>query len=339
MTSNLSTPTNDAPTSRRNWVAWAARYRELSIFFFILALAIVVGIRAPVFLSPGNFRDILMTISILLIVALGQTMVIITGGIDLSVSSTIGLTAMMCAATVVVFPTIPMPLVLLLGMVLGAILGTVNGLVIAYGNVPPIITTLGTLSIFRGLVFYFSQGDYVNAFEMPAAFKTLAKGAPLGIPNLILIAALVAIIVWFFLNYTRTGRDIYAVGGNKEAAAVAGVRVSRTIFLVYLLSGLLAGLAGVLWAARVESAQTNTALGFELQTVAASVVGGVNILGGSGTVPGVALGALLLGMINNALTLVKISSFVQMALQGGLILLAVLVDSAISRRVKRMAGK
>lgn len=329
--------TNSDSSSGRNWVAWVARYRELSIVFFILILAVVVGLRAPVFLSAANFRDILMTISILLICALGQTMVIITGGIDLSISAVIGLTAMMVAATVAVVPGFPIWAAPLLGMALGAVLGAVNGVVIAWGNVPPIIMTLGTLSIYRGLVFFYSQGDYVNAFEMPAGFKLLAKGTLFGIPNLILIAVAVAIIVWYFLNYTRTGRDIYAVGGNKEAAAVAGIRVQRTLFLVYLLSGLLAGLAGVLWAARVESAQTNTALGFELQTVAASVVGGVNILGGSGTVAGVALGALLLGMINNALTLVKINPFIQIALQGALILTAVLVDSAISKRMKRAA--
>jgi rhamnose transport system permease protein len=156
---------------------------------------------------------------------------------------------------------------------------------------------------------------------------------------LILVALLVALAIYFFLNYTRPGRDIYAVGSNPDAAQMAGVRVQRTLFMVYLLSGLLCGLAGVLWASRFESAQTNTALGFELQTVAASVVGGVNIFGGSGTVPGVMLGALLLGIINNSLTLIRISPFWQLAAQGLLILLAVIADAAISRRIMRLLGR
>jgi rhamnose transport system permease protein len=325
--------------TRGSWWQAVARYREMGILFFILLLVGAVGLRSPNFLALDNFRNILLNISILLIVALGQMMVIITRGIDLSVSSIIALTAMMVSVTLVNFPQIPVGLLLPLGMVLGAVLGIFNGLVIAVGGVPPIIATLGTLSVYRGLVFFYSQGNYVNAFEMPAAFKALAKGAPLGVPNLILIALTVAILVWLFLNYTRPGRDIYAVGGNPEAAQVAGIRVQRIIFMVYVISGLLCGLAGVLWASRVESAQTNTALGFELQTVAASVVGGVNIAGGTGTVPGVALGALLLGIINSALTQVRISPFWQLAAQGLLILLAVIFDLAITRRVTRSGAR
>ena len=320
---------------RRSWILLLGRYREVGILIFIVILVAGVSIRSPYFFSASNFRDILMNISILLIVALAQTMVIITRGIDLSVSSSIALVAMMVGATIVLFPTLPIPLLLLLGIAIGGVLGAFNGVIIAVGNVPPIIATLGTLSVYRGLVFYFSQGNYINAFEMPTAFKQLAKGTPLGVPNLIVIAVGVAILVYYFLNYTRAGRDIYAVGGNPDAAQVAGVRVQRVIFMVYVISGLACGLAGGLWASRVESAQTNTALGFELQTVAASVVGGVNIAGGSGTVPGVALGALLLGIITSARTQVRISPFWQQATQGLLILLAVIVDLAIRNRAAR----
>src|SRR5690606_35282 len=140
-----------------------------------------------------------------------------------------------------------------------------------------------------------------NAFEMPQSFKQLTKAAPLGLPNLIFFAIVVVILAYYFLNFTRWGRDIYTLGSNPDAARMAGIRTQRVIFMVYLISGLACGLAGVLWASRFEAAQTNTATGFELQTVAASVVGGVNMLGGSGTVPGVLLGALLLGIIENSL--------------------------------------
>jgi rhamnose transport system permease protein len=222
-----------------------------------------------------------------------------------------------------------------LGMALGAVLGSFNGLIISYGKVPAIIATLGTLSIYRGMVFFYSQGTWINSFELPKAFKLLSKGTPLGLPNMVIIAIVFAIAVYFFLNYTRTGRDIYAVGGNPEAAQLVGIRRQRIIFLVYLLSGIACGLAAVLWASRFESAQTNTALGFELQTVAASVVGGVSISGGVGTVPGVLLGALLLGIIENSLPLVRISPFWQLALQGLLILIAVVTDSLIMRSAQR----
>ncbi|WP_026370583.1 ABC transporter permease [Kallotenue papyrolyticum] len=314
------------------------RFREAGILLFIVALAALVTWRTPAFLTFSNLRDILLNISILVIVALGQSMVIITRGVDLSVGSMIGLTAMMVAFVAAALPGLPIALLVVLGMLLGAVLGGVNGTIVALGGVPPIIATLGTLSIYRGLVFFYSQGTWINAFEMPPAFRQLAKGAPLLVPNLILFAAAVAALAYLFLNHTRLGRDIYAVGSNPEAARAAGIRVRRVTWLVYLLSGVLCGLAGVLWASRFEAAQTNTALGFELQSVAAAVVGGVNIFGGSGNVGGVVLGAFLLGTIENALTLVRISPFWQLAAQGLLILLAVIIDSAILRRLQRMAG-
>ncbi|MFN8485921.1 MAG: ABC transporter permease [Anaerolineae bacterium] len=312
------------------------RFRELGILVFILALGAIVTLRNPAFLTPENFRDILLNISILIIVALGQSMVIITRGIDLSVGSMIGLTAMMVAFFVVAFPGLPAIITLPLGIAIGAALGSFNGLIIAQFGVPPIIATLGTLSIYRGLVFLYSNGQWINAYEMPPAFGQLSKGGPvLGIPNLILFAIIVAAGVYYFLNYTRTGRDIYAVGSNPDAARFAGIPITRITFLVYLITGALCGLAGVLWASRFEAAQTNTALGFQLQTIAAPVVGGVNIFGGSGSVLGVVMGAFLLGIISNGLTLVRISPFWELALEGLLILLAVIMDAVIMRRLAR----
>ncbi len=325
---------NAAPTPRPRRLRAIARFREAGISIFILILGTLVALRAPAFLTMTNFKDILLNISILSIVALAQAMVIITHGIDLSVSSMIGLAAMMVAFVMKQSPEFPVIAATLLGMALGAALGALNGTIISYGKVPPIIATLGTLSIYRGMVFFYSQGTWINSFELPRNFKLLSKGTPLGLPNMVIIALVFAALVYFFLNFTRTGRDIYAVGSNPEAAQMAGIRRQRVIFLVYLLSGLASGLAAVLWASRFESAQTNTALGFELQTVAAAVVGGVSISGGVGTVPGVLLGALLLGLIENALPLVRISPFWQLAAQGLLILIAVVVDNLIARSAK-----
>lgn len=328
-----------ATENKQSWLQTIVRFREAGIVIIILLLSVLVTLRSPAFLTLDNFRDILLTISILVIVALAQTMVIITRGIDLSVGSMIGLTAMIVSFFVVNFPETHPALALIMGMAIGAVLGGINGVVISYTGVPPIIATLGTLSIYRGLVFWYSQGNWVNAFEMPQSFRDLAKASPLGVPNLIIFAVVVAIAIYLFLNYTRMGRNIYAVGSNPEAATFAGIPIQRVIFTVYLLSGLLCGLAGVLWASRFEAAQTNTALGFELQTVAAPVVGGVNIFGGSGSVGGVLLGAFLLGIINNALTLVRISPFWQLAAQGLLILGAVIADAAILRRLHDLTGR
>jgi rhamnose transport system permease protein len=312
------------------------RFREAGISLFILLLVFAVSLRAPSFLTADNFRDILLNISILTIVALAQTMVILTRGIDLSVSSMIGLVAMMVAFVVKQNPGMPAILSIPLGLALGSVLGMFNALIITRGKVPPIIATLGTLSIYRGLVFYYSQGTWINSFELPQSFKLLSKGTPWGLPTIVVIAIIVALAVYYFLNHTRTGRNIFAVGSNPQAAELAGIPKQNIIFLVYLLSGLLSGLAAVLWASRFESAQTNTALGFELQTVAASVVGGVSIGGGVGTVPGVLLGALLLGIIQNSLTLIRISPFWQLAAQGLLILVAVISDKWILNRMERM---
>jgi rhamnose transport system permease protein len=320
---------------KTNFLLLFARFREVGIIGFILLLGIIVGIAAPSFLTPGNMRDILMDISILAIVALIQAMTIITKGIDLSVSSMIGLVAMMVAFTIRAFPYTPPAMLVVLGLAIGLFLGCINGMIIAMGKVPPIIATLGTLSIYRGLIFLYSNGSWINAFELPASFKQLAKADPLGLPNLVIFAIVVALIVFFFLNYTQAGRNIYALGTNPDAAKISGIRTGQVIFMVYALSGLACGLAGVLWASRYEAAQTNTALGFELQTVAACVVGGVSLLGGIGTVPGILLGALLLGMIQNALTLVNISPFWQLAVQGLLILLAVVADASIQQRIKQ----
>ena len=327
----VKTPT----ATRSNLLLTLTRYREFGIILIILILAVIVTLRAPVFLTLGNFKDILLDISILVIVALAQTMVILTHGIDLSVGSVIGLVAMMVAFTIKANPTIPLVVVVLLGMALGAILGSFNGLIIAIGKVPPIIATLGTLSIYRGMIFLYSKGYWIPPFQLPDTFKLLSKGTFLGIPHIIIFAIVVAILVYYFLNYTRTGRDIYAVGSNPDAAQYVGIRKQQIIFLVYVMTGIAAGLAGVLWASRFESSQTNTALGFELQTVAASIIGGVSISGGVGTVPGVLLGALALGMINNAVTLVRISPFWEQAAQGLLILIAVVSDILILRRTQR----
>ncbi len=312
-----------------------ARYREAALAAFVVLLVLLVGLRSPSFLSFESMKLILLDVAILAIISLAQAMTIITRGIDLSVASILGLVAMMVAFVIRAYPDTPVVLTVLLGIGLGAVLGAINGGIITVGGVPPIIATLGTLSIYRGLIFLYSNGSWINAFEMPAAFKQLAKGEGLLLPNLVIVAIVVAVLAYVFLNYTQAGRNIYTLGSNPDAARIAGIPIQQVTFMVYVISGIACGLAGVMWASRYEAAQTNTALGYELQTVAAAVIGGVSMMGGSGTVPGVLLGSLLLGVIQNGLTVSGISPFWQLAVQGFLILLAVVSDSTIQQRVKR----
>jgi len=324
-----------AREKRRSILLTIAGVRETGISTFILLLVAVVSLRSPYFLTVDNIRDVLMDIAILSIVAIGEAVVIITRGIDLSVASTLALAGMAVGMTISSHPEIPPGGALLMGIGIGAVLGSVNGLLITKGHIPPIITTLGTLSIYRGLVFAISGGAWVDAHEMPKEFVAMSKGDVWFIPTLVLLALIVAIIFYYFLNHTRTGREMFALGSNPEAARAVGIRVDRSLFVAYLLSGILSGLGGVLWISRYASAQSDTAMGFELQAIAAAVVGGVNIFGGSGTLPGILLGSLLLGIVVNALNLVRISPFWKLAVQGLIILAAVVSDALLSRRLQQ----
>lgn len=325
-------------TAPRSFMSLVTDVRELGMVLIILLLAVVVSIRQPAFLSAENFTDILLDIAITIIVSIGQMMVIVIRGIDLSVSSTIGLVGMIVGLTIRDNPAFPMLVTVAMGLGLGIVLGSINGLIVTKGKVPPIIATLGTLSIYRGLVIVISKGEWVDAYRVPASFVQITRHLVLGVPSLIVYAALIAVIFYIFLKYTRTGRQIFALGSNPQAALMAGIPVDRVKFLVFVLSGTLAGLGGVLWTSRYASAVNDTATGFELTTVAACVIGGVNIYGGSGSVLGVILGSLLLGIIVNALTITGISPFWRLTVQGLVILLAVVVDAAIHRRLVRLPG-
>jgi rhamnose transport system permease protein len=322
-------------TGRRSIFLLLAGIRETGIIIFILLLVLAVSLRSPYFFNVENFRDIVLDIAILSMVAIGQMMVILTAGIDLSVGSGIGLSAMVIGMYMTFHWGMPPWGAVLMGIGLGIIMGGFNAIVVTVGRVPPIIATLGTLSIYRGLVYVFSLGAWVDADEVPDSFKQFTIDKVLGVPNLVIFAIIVAIIFYYFLNHTRIGREIYAVGGNETAAQMAGINVNRVRFLVFVLSGALYGMAGVMWVSRYANAANNTAMGYELQSIAAAIVGGVSIFGGVGTVPGVLLGALVLGIINNAVNLIGISPFWKQVMYGLVILLAVISDSLISRRLQR----
>jgi rhamnose transport system permease protein len=271
--------------------------------------------------------------AILILLATGQTVVVLTRGIDLSVGSTLGLSAFAVGTLLQNNPGTPLPFALLAGVLVGGICGLVNAAIIALGNVPPLVATLGTLYIFRGLVYFWAGGARINASDLPRSFLDFGTARILGVPYLILIALIVLVVVGLFLRHYRAGRDLYAIGSSPEAARLAGVRTRRRLIAAYVLCGALAGLGGVLYAARFGTVDASAGSGLELNVVAAVVVGGVAIFGGSGSVYGAALGALLLTVISNALPVLGINQFWQQAIVGALILGAIGLDRLISLRV------
>ncbi|MCX7711515.1 MAG: ABC transporter permease [Clostridia bacterium] len=311
------------------------KFRELGLLGFILLISIAVQMRNQSFLTLENIDDMITNTAILSVLAIGMMLVIVTRGIDLSLGSTLALAGMTTALTVKSNPGMNPLAAILLGTVVGIVCGAIIGLIIAKTNVPPIIATLGMMNVFRGLTFMISGGKWVSAHQMPTSFKAIATGSVLGINTLIFIAIIIYIVAYYFINHTRTGRQIYAVGSNPDSAKISGINNEKILFLVYTIMGALTGLAGVLWVSKFASAQGDTAMGYEINVIAACVLGGVNIAGGSGKISGIILGSLLLGILNNALPLINVSPFWQNAIQGCVILVAVIVNALVKRSVDR----
>jgi rhamnose transport system permease protein len=333
-------PVLDAPRPRTaRLLDLVGRVREVGIALALGLLVLVVAVQEPRFLRPGNIEEILLSVSILSIVAVGQTLVVLTRNIDLSVGSIVGIAAFVCADTMRGSPDTPVVLIIVVGILIGGGLGVVNGALVTLGKVPAIVVTLGTLYIFRGVDFMIAEGDQVNAADVPDGYLNLATGKVLGIPSLILFAVVIVGIASYGLRRWRSGRELYAIGSNPDAARLAGVPSGRLVFGAFVLCGALCGLAGVLWSARFGTVDARAASGLELAVVAAVVVGGVNIFGGSGTAYGAALGAILLGTIENALSILKLNPFWLQAIQGAVIIAAVTVDALVTRRLQKALRK
>ncbi|MFA6783632.1 MAG: ABC transporter permease [Sphaerochaeta sp.] len=309
--------------------------REATLMVLLVVLLVPISVRSPQFLSIKNVNTILNDMAILVIVAIGEFYVILSNGIDLSVGSVIAFTGMACGMLNESHPEFPVPLLLVVGMGIGALMGLLNGVLVAYGKIPPIITTLGTMSIFRGMTFVLSKGTWVTAHEMSPSYIALPRTTFLGISLLLWIALLVILSFYYFSRFTRTGREVYAIGGNANAAKFVGVSETKIRVTVFLISGTLCGLAGSLWTARYASAVNEMATGFEMQAVAACVLGGVNFAGGAGGIIGVALGTLFLGVITNALPVVYISVFWQTFVQGLIVLIALALNTISDQRKNR----
>lgn len=314
-----------------NWLTDTQHRRDIGLALLVVALLAAIAGKFPQFIDLGNLLEIWDDTAILILLALGQMTVLLTRGVDLSVASNMALTGMVVALFNQAYPDAGVAPVLLLALVCGTLLGAVNGLLVWLLQVPPIVATLGTLSIFRGCVFVLSKGAWINSNDMSPQFLDFVRTGMFGITTLSWIAGAGAVLCYFLLRHTNSGRDLYAAGDNPEAARYVGIDVGRSQCLAFMFSGMLAGLCGYFWVARFAVAYTEVALGFELQVIAACVIGGVSIAGGIGTITGVVLGCLFLGIIKNALPLIGLSPFWQMAVSGLVITGAVVVNARAQR--------
>jgi rhamnose transport system permease protein len=314
---------------------WRGRRREIGLAAIALATLAAVAVDFPQFAAPAGLREIVDDTAILILLALGQMFVLLTRAIDLSVAANVALTGMCVALLNQAMPDLSIAVILAAAVLVGALLGTINGLLVLLLEVPSIVVTLGTMAIYRGLVFLLSGGTWVTSNEMTASFQEAVRVEILGLTSASWLAIAGVAAAAVLLKSLRLGRSFYLVGDNPAAAAFIGVSVGKTQFKAFLLSGAIAGLCGYLWVARFAVAYTDVAQGFELQVIAACVIGGVSIAGGVGTVAGVLLGCLFLGIIKNALPLIGVSPFWQMAVSGLIITVAVVLNARRGRSARR----
>ncbi|KAA9157478.1 ABC transporter permease [Amycolatopsis acidicola] len=324
---------------RRTVFGTVFKARESGIVLALVVLIAFTATQNDRFLSGQSIRDILLGTAILAVLAIGQAIVMITRNIDLSVGSVLGLSAFAVGSLLRANQGLPVIVAVLAGLALGAACGLVNGVLVRFGQVPALVVTLGTLYAYRGAVYFWAGGQQINADKLPQSFLEFGNSSVLGIPWLVLIAVVVLVIAGLFLRNYRAGRELYAIGSSPQAAELAGIKVGRNTIGAFLVSGALAGLAGVLFAARFGTIDAAAGNGYELNVVAAAVVGGVAVFGGSGSVWGAALGALLLTVIGSALAVLDINQFWQQAIVGALILLAIGADRLVAARVAKALKK
>jgi rhamnose transport system permease protein len=308
--------------------------REAGIALMIVLFCVAVGGLRPRFLTLDELRIVLLLTPLILIGAMGQMLVIVARYVDLSIGSTQGFAAMVTAMMFKFHPEIPWYLGFPVSISIGIALGFVNGALITLFRLPAIIVTLGTLSLYRGLTFIISDAKQIDRQFVPAALKAMSSTSPiLGIPWIIFIALGIAALTYGFANHTRVGREVFALGSNPVAAPLRGIRVNSVTLMVFMISGALAGLSGIMYASRWGFVNpSNTGSGFEFQVIAAVVIGGVSINGGVGSVLGVLLGVTLLGCVSAALPLLGIPGAAQSAIYGAVIVVALLIDRSVRQR-------
>lgn len=287
-------------------------------------LVVVITIMNQQFLSPDNLLNLLRQVSINGLIAFGMTFVILTGGIDLSVGSILAFSSAMTA--LIITSGIDPMFAMLLGCVVGLLAGAVNGLLVTAGGMAPFIVTLATMTIYRGATLVVTDGNPITGLGDSLMFQLFGKGYFFGIPVPAVTMAVTFVILYIILNKTVFGRQTYAIGGNETAAALSGIQVNRTKIMIYALSGLMSALAGIILASRLDSAQPTAGASYELDAIAAVVLGGTSLMGGKGRIVGTLIGVLIIGVLNNGLNLIGVSSFYQQIIKGLVIVVAVLID-------------
>lgn len=298
--------------------------QKLGSLIGLIIITIILSIVSPNFLTLDNVLNVLRQVSINALIAFGMTFIILTGGIDLSVGSILALGSAVTAG-MLASGMDPM-LAVLLGLLAGGLMGAFNGLVITKGKVAPFIATLATMTIFRGLTLVYTNGRPITGLSDSLTFQLIGKGYFFGIPVPVILMVVVYIILYILLKKTTFGRKVYAIGGNEEASILSGIKVNIAKIWIYTITGVLSALAGIILTSRLNSAQPTAGASYELDAIAAVVLGGTSLAGGRGWIFGTLIGALIIGVLNNGLNLMNVSSFYQQVVKGGVILLAVLLD-------------
>ncbi len=298
--------------------------QKLGPFLGLIILVAIVSILNPAFLEPLNILNLLRQISINALIAFGMTFVILTGGIDLSVGAILALSSALTAGFIV--SGMDPILAIIVGSIIGAILGMVNGLLITKGKMAPFIATLATMTIFRGLTLVYTDGNPITGLGSNYAFQLFGRGYFLGIPVPAITMLFTFIVLWVLLHKTPFGRRTYAIGGNEKAALISGIKVPRVKIMIYSLAGFMSALAGAILTSRLNSAQPTAGTSYELDAIAAVVLGGTSLSGGRGRIVGTLIGVLIIGVLNNGMNLLGVSSFYQSVVKGIVILIAVLLD-------------
>jgi rhamnose transport system permease protein len=312
------------------------RRREIGVAIAIVVVVAIATIVNPKFLfSVSGFENLLLTPSILAVLAVAEAFVIVTKNIDLSISAVLGISAYATGIMFTDWKGVPGVVVIVLAILLGALLGVFNGVLVSAAKVPALVITLGTLYAYRGLDVLWIGSSRVEPGDLPDAFSNLGSATVLGIPVLTIVAVVVVLVGGYFLGYRPAGRQFYAIGSDESAARLYGLPVGRRVFSAFVISGGLAGLAGVMYTARYATVSSDSGTGLELQAVAAAVIGGVAIFGGSGTVVGAFLGAVLLTTIDRVLPTIGVQDFWQQAVVGVLIILAIVLDRLLTLRASR----
>ena len=307
---------------------------KFGIYLVLVAMVVAMSFMSPVFMSQDNLLNVVRQVSVIGLISLGVTLVIISKGIDLSSGSTLALAAVMAASfgqagdwAAKMYPGIPeLPVIapILVALLVGTLVGLVNGFLVAKTGIPAFIATLGTYVSVRGLALLYSDGRPVST--LTSSYQFIGQGYVFGIPVPVLLFILLALITWVLLNHTKFGKNIYAIGGNIVAAEVSGVNVQKNLIKIYMYAGMLAGLAGLVLSARLNTGQPGMGVAYELDAIAATTIGGTSHSGGIGTIQGAVVGALILGVLNNGLNLMGVSAYWQQIIKGGIIVAAVIID-------------